>query len=62
MNLVGRVMETVKVETVKNIEGLANRKALVKVKMFNHARPGVGEKVEFGIDSSVTKSLVREEG
>ena len=29
--------------------------------MFNHGRPGVGEKVTFLVDSSVNKSIVREE-
>ena len=36
----GRVRETFKDETVRNIEGPANRKAVVKVKMLNSKRTG----------------------
>ena len=46
---------------MRNIEGPTNRKAMVKVKMFNHGRPGVGEKVKFLVDPGVNKPLVREE-
>ena len=55
------MVETVKVEAVRNLEGPANMKAWVKVKMFDHGRPGVGEKVKFLIHSGLTKSLGREE-
>ena len=38
---VDRMVETDEEEMVRNIVGLANRKAVVKVKVVNHRRPGV---------------------
>ena len=54
-------METFKADTVRNTEGPENRKAWVKGKMLNQGGLGVGEKVEFVINSGVTKTLVRQE-
>ena len=56
---VARVLETARMETVRIIKGPANRKAVIKVKIFDHGRAIIEEKVEFIIDSEVKKSLLR---
>ena len=54
-----RVVETARVEKVWIIKGPANRKAVIKVKIFDHGRAIIEEKVEFIINSEVKKSLLR---
>ena len=49
------------VQVVRNIKGTGCRKVTVKVKTFDYGRPEVRKKVEFLVDSGVTKSLLREE-
>ena len=57
--LVGKVMETFNEDNVRNIEWSTNKKVLVKLKMFNLGRPGVGQKVEFLVYSGVNKFLAK---